>query len=128
MSSRAPHDQTDRDARDHAVSLGASRRGEVRAVGSRRWVRKLKRPPGNIRRPTKLKIACFRNSPVRPGYGRLALSKEARESKLLFHQRNKKIVAAGTHAQATHLASVSPTVGGSVSLHHAQPTVCPGEF
>ena len=56
----------------------------------------LKRPPGNIRRPTGLKIACFRNGPVRPGYGRLALASEGVESKLLFHQRNKQIVAGRT--------------------------------
>jgi hypothetical protein len=43
-----------------------------------------------------LKIACFRNGPVRPGYGRLALASEGRESKLLFHQRNKQIVAGRT--------------------------------
>ena len=48
----------------------------------------------------------------RPGFRSLALASEGRELKLLFHQRNKKIVAAGTHAKATHLASVSPTVGG----------------
>lgn len=34
----------------------------------------------------------------RPGLHRLALASEGRESKLLFHQRNKNAVAAGTHS------------------------------
>jgi hypothetical protein len=69
--------------------------------------KELKRPPGNIRRPTGLKIACFRNGPVRPGYGRLALASEGRESKSLFQQRNKKVVASRAHNSAIRRASIS---------------------
>jgi len=64
--------------------------------------KELKRPPGNIRRPTGLKIACFGNGPVRPGYGRLASASEGHESKLLFHQRNKQVVAVRTHNSGFH--------------------------
>jgi hypothetical protein len=37
----------------------------------------------------------------RPDFRRLALASEGRESKLLFHQRNKKVVAAGTHCYSS---------------------------
>jgi hypothetical protein len=75
----------------------------------------LKRPPGNIRRPPGLKIACFRNDPVRPGYGRLALASEGGESKLLFHRRNKKVVATRTHGSG-HASRVSFRLPQCVSL------------
>jgi hypothetical protein len=42
----------------------------------------------------------------RPGLRRLALASKGRESKLLFHQRNKKVVVARTqdHPAHDHLA------------------------
>jgi len=56
----------------------------------------MKRPPGNIRRPPGLKIACFRKMPLSPRFARLALASEGGESKTPFPQRNKKLVAART--------------------------------
>jgi hypothetical protein len=81
---------------------GCIRMRSVEPAGSRRRVnwKELKRPPGNIRRPPGLEIVCFRNGPVRPGYGRLALASEGREPKLLFDRRNKELVAARTHNTA----------------------------
>jgi hypothetical protein len=80
------------------AELGTIRTMSGEGAGSHRRVMRedLKRPPGNIRRPAGLKIACFRNGPVRPGYGRLASASERRESKVRFHQRNKQVVAGRT--------------------------------
>jgi hypothetical protein len=41
-------------------------------------------------------LLAFENGPVRPGFHRIALASEGGESKLLFRQRNKKVVAART--------------------------------
>jgi hypothetical protein len=45
------------------------------------------------------KLLAFENGPVRPGFRRIALASEGGESKLLFRQRNKKVVAARPHAE-----------------------------
>jgi hypothetical protein len=66
---------------------GANRGPPVHAGGL--WER-MKRPPGNIRRPTGLKIACFRNGPVRPGYGRLALASGAKRIKTAVPAKEQK--------------------------------------
>jgi hypothetical protein len=42
------------------------------------------------------KLLTLKYGPVRPGVRKLALASKARQSKLLFHQRNKKVVAAKT--------------------------------
>jgi hypothetical protein len=44
-------------------------------------------------------LLAFENGPVRPGFRRIALASKGGESKLLFHQRNKEIVAARTQQQ-----------------------------
>jgi len=58
-------------------------------AGRVNW-KELKRPPGNIRRPTGLKIACFRNGPVRPGYARLAFASGARRIKNAVPSREQR--------------------------------------
>jgi cold shock protein len=46
-------------------------------------------------------LLAFENGPVRPGFRRIALASEGGESKLLFRQRNKKVVATRTHGSAS---------------------------
>jgi hypothetical protein len=41
-------------------------------------------------------------APVCPGFRRLTLASEGRELKLLFHQRNKKVVSAGAQDRPAH--------------------------
>jgi hypothetical protein len=57
----------------------------------------MKRPLGNIRRPPGLKIACFQKCPFAPVMRDLHSQAERGASKLLFHQRNKGVVAARAH-------------------------------
>ena len=63
---------------------------------------KLKRPPVMSGGPPGSKLLDFEKCPVRPGYRRFALAIRGRESKLLFHRRNKKIVAVRTHNSGFH--------------------------
>jgi hypothetical protein len=86
---KSPEADLDR-TRHHA---GASGPGEVRAAG----LIYMKWPPGNIRRPPGLKIACFRKCPSAPVILNFALVSRAGESKLLFRQRNKEVVAGRAH-------------------------------
>src|SRR5258705_5787233 len=51
--------------------------------------------------PTGLKIDWFETQPS-PGFERLAPASRRRESKMLFHQRNKKVVAAMTQNRPLH--------------------------
>jgi hypothetical protein len=56
----------------------------------------------------------------RPGFRSLALASEGRESKLLFHQRNKKAVAARTQDRAARhhfLFAFSRTLQGGVGFN-----------
>jgi hypothetical protein len=56
----------------------------------------LKRPPVMSGGLPGSKLLTLKYGTVRPGVRKLALASKARQSKLLFHQRNKKVVAAKT--------------------------------
>jgi hypothetical protein len=56
----------------------------------------LKRPPVMSSGLPGSKLLTLKYGTVRPGVRRLALASEGSESKLLFHQGNKKVVAART--------------------------------
>jgi len=66
----------------------------------------LKRPPVMSSGLPGLKLIVYELP--RPGLHRLALASEGRESKLLFHQRNKNAVAAGTHSSVSRQLALSP--------------------
>jgi hypothetical protein len=74
----------------HAEVLIGAMSGE--GAGSHRRVMRedLKRPPGNIRRPTGLKMRAFENGPVRPGYAKLALACGARRIKNAVPSKEQK--------------------------------------
>jgi len=74
----------------------------------------LKRPPGNIRRPTGLKIACFRNGPVRPGNGRLALASGARRIKTAVPSKEQTNCCG---ADTIHPVSTSAFPNAYLSVH-----------
>jgi hypothetical protein len=61
--------------------------------------------------PTGLKIDWFEPS---PGFDRLAPASQGRESKMLFHQRNKKVVAAMTQNRPLHDHFPSPSASAFV--------------
>src|SRR5258705_1150691 len=63
--------------------------------------------------PTGLKIDWFETQPS-PGFDRLAPASRRRESKMLFHQRNKKVVAATTQNRPLHDHSPSPSASAFV--------------
>jgi hypothetical protein len=63
--------------------------------------------------PTGLKIDWFETQPS-PGFDRLAPASRRRESKMLFHQRNKKVVAAMTQNRPLHDHSPSPSASAFV--------------
>ena len=66
--------------------------------------------------PTGLKIDWFETQPS-PGFDRLAPASRRRESKMLFHQRNKKVVAAMTQNRPLHDHSLrlQPQLSSSVA-------------
>jgi hypothetical protein len=63
--------------------------------------------------PTGLKIDWFETQPS-PGFDRLAPASRGRDSKMLFHQRNKKVVAAMTQNRPLHDHSPSPSASAFV--------------
>ena len=63
--------------------------------------------------PTGLKIDWFETQPS-PDFDRLAPASRGRESKMLFHQRNKKVVAAMTQNRPLHDHSPSPSASAFV--------------
>src|SRR5258707_1778076 len=63
--------------------------------------------------PTGLKIDWFETQPS-PGFDRFAPASRRRESKMLFHQRNKKVVAAMTQNRPLHDHSPSPSASAFV--------------
>jgi uncharacterized protein YneF (UPF0154 family) len=82
-------------------STRSSRNSGGPFVRRRRTEKELKRPPVISNGLPGSKLLALKYGTVRPGVRRLALASEGRESKLLFHQRNKNAVAAGTHSYSS---------------------------
>jgi len=86
---------------------------------SRRCGEELKRPPGNIRRPPGLKIACFRKMPVRPGCTKLALPSDGDDSKLLFRSKEQTSRCGWVTQRERYLPRLTPVANGGFFLRNA---------
>src|ERR1039458_9998869 len=96
---------------------GVRRRAERKKVGE-----ELKRPPVMSSGLPGSKLIVYELP--RPGFRSLALASEGRESKLLFHQRNKNAVAAGTHSSGYSSRFSFPN-GGRIGFTSPRSTHAP---